>query len=375
MTLYGFWFGVIAVLWAGFLVLEGFDFGVGMLHRIVGRTDTERDIALSSIGPVWDGNEVWLLVAGGATFAAFPEWYATVFSAYYLAFALLLVGLIIRGIGIEYRAKVQTAKGRTWCEAGIAVGSFLPALLLGVAFADFMNGIKLKVTAESGHVMAGSFWSLLKPYALLGGVTTLLFFAFHGAVYLALRTEGVVSDRSAALAKQLLWPTAAAAAAFLAWTTTIRGGWFSEVVAVAIVIALVAGIRPLYQGRYGWAFSANALIALLLPVWVFACLWPDVVPASNGSSLSLSAQAAASTHHTLAVMTGVALLVTPIVLAYQAWTYWVFRARIGVPAAPYATGGAVAAVAQTAVRQFGPTTVKHEASHRPKPDPESAGKP
>jgi cytochrome d ubiquinol oxidase subunit II len=354
MTLYGFWFGVIAVLWAGFLVLEGFDFGVGMLHRIVGRTERERDIALSSIGPVWDGNEVWLLVAGGATFAAFPEWYATVFSAYYLAFALLLVGLIVRGIGIEYRGKVQTAQGRTWCEAGITIGSFLPALLLGVAFADFMHGIDLKVTDDGGHVMTGGFWSLLKPYALLGGVTTLLFFAFHGAVYLALRTEGEVSDRSAALAKQLLWPTAAAAAGFLIWTTQVRGGWgwFPSIVAVGIVVALVAGIRPLYEGRYGWAFTANALVALLLPVWIFGVLWPDVVPASNGSKLSLSAQAAASTHHTLGVMTGVALVVTPIVLAYQAWTYWVFRARIGVPVGPY-TSETAAAVAGQANRQFG----------------------
>ncbi|HZC72599.1 MAG TPA: cytochrome d ubiquinol oxidase subunit II [Jatrophihabitans sp.] len=349
MTLYGFWFGVIAVLWAGFLVLEGFDFGVGMLHRFVGRTVVERDIALSSIGPVWDGNEVWLLVAGGATFAAFPEWYATVFSAYYLAFALLLVGLIIRGIGIEYRAKVETAAGRTWCETGITVGSFLPALLLGVAFADFMYGIKL----DKNHVMAGSFWSLLKPYALLGGLTTLLFFAFHGAVYLALRTEGVVSERSAALARQLVWPTGAAAAAFLIWTTQVRGGWLSEIVAVAIVVALVAGIRPLYQGRFGWTFASSALVALLLPVWVFACLWPDVVPASNGSAFSLTAKAAASSHHTLAVMTGVALLVTPIVLAYQAWTYWVFRARIGAPMPAYAST-TVSAVAEQA-RKFGST--------------------
>jgi cytochrome bd ubiquinol oxidase subunit II len=378
MTLYGFWFGVIAVLWAGFLVLEGFDFGVGILLRIVGRTGRERDIALSSVGPVWDGNEVWLLVAGGATFAAFPEWYATVFSAYYLAFALLLVGLIVRGIGIEYRSKVQTAKARAWCEAGIIGGSFLPALLLGVAFADFMQGIKL----DANHVMAGSFWSLLKPYALLGGITTLLFFTFHGAVYLALRTEGVVSDRSAALAKKLVWPTGVAAAALLAWTTQVRGGWgwFPAVVAIAMVLALVAGIRPLYQGRYGWAFTSSALVALLLPVWVFGVLWPDVVPASNGKAFALSAEAAASTHHTLAVMTGVALLVTPIVLAYQAWTYWVFRARIGAPAAPYATSGsggaggagaAVAAMAQTANRQFGAATGNHEAgAHRPKPDAE-----
>jgi cytochrome d ubiquinol oxidase subunit II len=366
MTLQGFWFGVIAVLWAGFFVLEGFDFGVGMLLRIVGRTKSEREIALSSIGPVWDGNEVWLLVAGGATFAAFPEWYASVFSGFYLAFALLLIGLIVRGIGIEYRSKVLTDRARAWCEAGVIAGSALPALLLGVAFADFISGVEL----DKDHVMTGSFWSLLKPYALLGGLTTLLFFTFHGAVYLALRTEGPVSERSAALAKRLVWPTGAVAAAFLVWTTQVNGGWLSFLLAGAIVLALAAAVRTLYLGRYGVSFSASALVALLIPIWAFACLWPDVLPASNNAALSLTVDAAASSPHTLRVMTGVALLVTPIVLAYQAWTYWVFRARVGAPVGPYASAP-VAAAAQAATRQFGPTHVgRHEAraQHR---DPDS----
>jgi cytochrome d ubiquinol oxidase subunit II len=370
MTLQGFWFGVIAVLWAGFFVLEGFDFGVGMLLRVVGRNRAEREIALSSIGPVWDGNEVWLLVAGGATFAAFPEWYASVFSGFYLAFALLLIGLIVRGIGIEYRSKVLTDKARAWCESGVIAGSLLPALLLGVAFADFIHGVEL----DKDHVMTGSFWSLLKPYALLGGVTTLLFFAFHGAVYLALRTEGAVSERSAALAKQIVWPTAVVAAAFLIWTTQVRGGWFSQLLAVLIVVALAAAIRALYLGRYGWSFTASALVALLIPVWVFACLWPNVLPASNSAVFNLTADQASSSPHTLRVMTGVALVVTPIVLAYQAWTYWVFRARVGAPAGPYASTP-MAAAAEAATRQFGTTTVRREAGAQQRPDSESAGKP
>jgi cytochrome d ubiquinol oxidase subunit II len=369
MTLQGFWFGVIAVLWAGFFVLEGFDFGVGMLLRLVGRTRSEREIALSSIGPVWDGNEVWLLVAGGATFAAFPEWYASVFSGFYLAFALLLLGLIVRGIGIEYRSKVLTDKARAWCEAGVIVGSTLPALLLGVAFADFVHGVQL----DRDHVMTGSFWSLLKPYALLGGLTTLLFFAFHGAVYLALRTEGVVSERSAALAKQLAWPTGAVAAAFLIWTTQVRGGWLSFVLAAAIVVALLAAVWQLYLGRFGRSFAASAVIALLIPIWVFACLWPNVLPASGGTGGSLSVDAASSSPHTLRIMTGVALVVTPIVLAYQAWTYWVFRARVGAPVGPYASAP-VAAAAQAATRQFGATAVQDDAGAHRKPDAESAGK-
>ena len=331
--LQGFWFGVIAVLWAGFFVLEGFDFGVGMLLPLVGRTDRDRDIAISSIGPVWDGNEVWLLVAGGATFAAFPEWYASVFSGFYLAFALLLIGLILRGIGIEYRSKAATAQGRRWCDAAFVGGSTIPALLLGVAFANFLGGVEL----DRKHVMTGSFFALLKPYALLGGFTTLLFFALHGALFLALRTTGDVQARSAALARRLVWPTVAIASGFLIWTTEIRSSAVSEVVAAAMVIALVGAISGLLRERYGWAFAASAVVAALLPIWVFAALWPDVLPASNGAALSLTVHQASSTPHTLKVMTGVALCVTPIVLLYQAWTYWVFRARVGAPLHGYAT--------------------------------------
>ena len=187
-----FWFGIIAVLWAGFFVLEGFDFGVGVLLPLVARTETDRKVAVRAIGPVWDGNEVWLLVAGGATFAAFPEWYASLFAGFYLAFALLLVGLILRGIGIEYRGKATTDAGRAWCDGAFIAGSFVPALLVGVAFADILRGVNM--TAR--HDVTSTFFSLLTPYALLGGLVTLSLFALHAALYLRLRTEGAVRDRA-----------------------------------------------------------------------------------------------------------------------------------------------------------------------------------
>src|SRR3954466_2585251 len=239
--LQGFWFGVIAVLWAGFFLLEGFDFGVGMFLPFAGG-EKEREQALRAIGPVWDGNEVWLLTAGGATFAAFPEWYASVFSGFYLAFALLLVGLILRGIGIEYRSKARTAQGRWWCDVAVTAGSFLPALLLGVSFANFMRGVEL----DKNPVMAGSFFDLLSPYALLGGLTTLSLFAFHGAVFLSLRTEGPLHTTAEGLAKKLAIPAVVFGAAFLGWTLGVRGGWVSQVLAVVIVIALVAAVRALW---------------------------------------------------------------------------------------------------------------------------------
>jgi cytochrome d ubiquinol oxidase subunit II len=324
----GFWFGIIAVLWAGFLALEGFDFGVGMLAPVVGLHDGERQQALHTIGPVWDGNEVWLLVAGGATFAAFPEWYASAFSGFYLAFAVLLVGLIIRGIGIEYRGKVETARGRLWCDAGVFVGSLLPAILLGVAFADFIRGVKM----NSDHVMTGGFFDLVSPYALLGGLVTLTLFLFHGAVFLALRADGVVGHRASRIALLIAPATAVIAVAFLVWTTQVRGGGLSFVLAALIALTFVASVLRLRVRRTGQAFTLSALVCLLVPVWAFAAMWPNVLPARNHAQYSLTVHNASSSHHTLVVMTVVAVLFTPIVLAYQAWTYWVFRARIGAPA-------------------------------------------
>lgn len=319
-----FWFGVIAVLWAGFFLLEGFDFGVGVLYPFVGRDAESRAVAYRSIGPVWDGNEVWLLVAGGATFAAFPAWYASMFSGFYLAFALLLAGLIIRGIGLEYRGKVTTDRARWWCDLGFVAGSAIPALLLGVAFADIVRGVQL----DADGTMTNSFVSLLNPYALLGGVVTLTLFAFHGAVFLGLRTTGPVRHRARDAARMLAPIVALAAVAFAAWTMTIRGGWVSIVLAFVVVVAFLGAVAGILRERDGWAFTLSAVTVALVPVWLFSALWPDVLPARNNAAFSLTVHNASSTHHTLAVMTGVALVMTPIVLAYQIWTYWVFRARV-----------------------------------------------
>jgi cytochrome d ubiquinol oxidase subunit II len=320
----GFWFGVIAVLWAGFFLLEGFDFGVGMLLPVVANTETERKIALRSIGPVWDGNEVWLLVAGGATFAAFPEWYASVFSGFYLAFAALLLGLILRGIGIEYRGKAATESGRRWCDYAIVVGSILPALLLGVAFADFLRGVKM----NAAHDMIGGFWDLVTPYALLGGLVTLTLFAVHGALFLALRTDGEVRDVARSLVRTLAPVVCVLAVAFVVWTSQVRGEWVSFVLGGVIVVAFLVAVRATYAGRPGIAFSASSVAVALVPIWVFAALWPFVLPARNHPAFSLTVYNASSSSYTLRVMTVVALVFTPIVLAYQAWTYWVFRARV-----------------------------------------------
>jgi cytochrome d ubiquinol oxidase subunit II len=319
-----FWFGVIAVLWAGFFVLEGFDFGVGLLLPLVARNESERSIALRSIGPVWDGNEVWLLVAGGATFAAFPEWYASLFSGFYLAFALLLVGLILRGIGIEYRGKSATSTGRRWCEAAVIVGSFLPALLLGVAFANILRGLSM----DSRHTVTNGFFSLLNPFALLGGLVTLGLFLLHGALFLALRTDGPVRHSARRAARLLAPAVILLGAIFLTWASHLRGTPLSMLLAVVIAVALLVGAGASRRERDGWGFTATAVAVLLVPVWEFATLWPNVLPARNNVANSLTIHNASSSHHTLLVMTGVALVVTPIVLAYQAWTYWVFRARV-----------------------------------------------
>jgi len=320
----GFWFGLIAVLWAGFFLLEGFDFGVGILLPWVGRTETDRRVALRAIGPTWDGNEVWLLVAGGATFAAFPGWYASMFAGMYIPLALILAGLIVRGISIEYRGKLATAEGRAWCDRGMVVGSLLPALLLGVAFADLIRGVKM----DAGHNITGGFFDLVTPFGLLGGLVSLGFFTFHGAVFLGLRTEGAVRERAHRAARLLALPVVLAAVGFLAWSFDLRGGSVSLALSVVLAAALVVSVLAERRAREAYAFGASALVAIGFPVFVFASLWPDVVPARNNPAWSLTVHNASSNHYALVVMTVVAVAVTPVVIAYQAWAYWVFRARV-----------------------------------------------
>jgi cytochrome d ubiquinol oxidase subunit II len=320
----GFWFGVLAVLWAGFFLLEGFDFGVGVLLPWVGRTELDRQVALRAIGPTWDGNEVWLITAGGATFAAFPQWYASMFAGLYIPLALILAGLIVRGVSIEYRGKVASAAGRAWCDRGMVVGSLLPALLFGVAFADLIRGVKM----DAGHNIVGGFFDLVSPFGLLGGLVSLGFFCFHGAVFLSLRTEGDVRRRAHRAARLLAVPVVVAAVAFLGWSFVVRGGGVSLAISVVLAVALLVAVAANHRRQEAIAFGASAVVALGFPVWVFASLWPNVIPARNDPAWSLTVHNASSNHYALVVMTVVAVIFTPVVIAYQAWTYWVFRARV-----------------------------------------------
>lgn len=326
MTLVNLWFVLIGVLFTGYLVLEGFDFGVGMLIHPAGRTLEERRQVLRTIGPVWDGNEVWLLTAGGSIFAAFPEWYATLFSGYYLALFAILMCLIVRVMAIEYRNKHDGEAWRRRWDIGIAVTSALPAFLWGVAFANIVGGSPLN---EKG-VYVGGFWDLIHPYAILGGLVTLLLFALHGAHYLALRATGPVRERANRIAARLWAPTLVVVAAFAVWTLaeaqTLR---VVAVIGAAVAALALIAVFPMQRaGREGWAFGLTSLTIMGAIVMLWATLFPNAMVSSNGAATNLTLVDAASTHTTLVVMTIVAAIMTPIVLLYQAWTYWVFRARI-----------------------------------------------
>jgi cytochrome d ubiquinol oxidase subunit II len=342
MQLTDVWFVLIAVLWTGYFVLEGFDFGVGMLLPILGgRDEARRRLLINTIGPVWDGNEVWLLVAGGATFAAFPEWYASLFSGFYLALLVIVVALIIRGVAFEYRGKVDSPVWRRRWDLAIIVGSAVPALLWGVAFGNIVRGVKL----DAGHHYVGSFFDLLNPYALLAGLVTLTLFATHGAIFLALKTDGPVRAQARGLAARVGALCVALAAAFLLWTQLSYGRdwtWASAgLAAVALVGALLANLR----GREGWAFLATAVTIVGATVTLFGNLYPHVLPSTVDESFGLTVTNAASTPYTLKIMTWVAAFFTPVVLAYQAWTYWVFRKRLTVEHLPAPSGLPVATLA------------------------------
>ena len=334
MELTTVWFTLIAVLWCGYFMLEGFDFGVGMLLPFVPRDDAERGTLLRTIGPVWDGNEVWLLVAGGATFAAFPEWYATLFSGFYLPLLIILVALIIRGVAFEYRGKIDDATWRRRWDMCIIIGSLVPALLWGVAFGNIVRGVKIDADGE----YVGGFFDLLNPYALLGGLTTLTLFALHGAVFLGLRTTGEVRERAIQLALRIAAVVVPVAAAFLLWTQLRDGSLASWLLSAAAAVTLIAAIPFIRAGREGRAFALTAATIVLATASLFVTLFPNVMPSTLNPVWSLTVHNASSTPYTLKVMTWVAVIFTPIVLIYQGWTYWVFRRRIGVEHIPPASG-------------------------------------
>jgi len=330
MDLTTVWFALIAVLWIGYFTLEGFDFGVGMLLPVLSRDDVERRVMINTIGPVWDGNEVWVLVAGGATFAAFPEWYATLFSGFYLPLLLILAALIVRNLSIEYRGKREEPGWRARWDLAFIVGSLVPALLWGVAFANIVHGVPI----DADKNFTGSLLTLLNPYGLLGGVTTLLLFATHGAMFIALKTDGPIRHRARALAVRLGVAAAVVAVVFLVWTQLSRGDLSSAVSFVLAALCLVAGIAAAAWGREGWAFVGTMGTIALAVAGLFLALFPDVMPSTTDAAFSLTTSNASSTPYTLKVMTWVAVVFTPIVLLYESWSYWVFRKRISTEHIP-----------------------------------------
>ncbi len=329
MTLNTLWFILIGVLFTGFFILEGFDYGVGILHPFLAKKDEERRQIMNTIGPWWDGNEVWLLTAGGAMFAAFPNWYATLFSGFYLALFLMLVALIVRGVAFEFRSKDANPKWRAlwdWC---FFAGSAIPALLWGVAMANIVRGVP--IDARMNYV--GGFFNLLNPYALLGGLVGLGVFTLQGAVFLSLRTSDGVQARAEALAKKI-WPVvlliggATVVASYFATDIFQKLGVNPGISAIGAGAAFLAGGWFIQQKRFGWAFAMNALTIALTVVTTFRGLFPRVMVSSLNDAWSLTVQNASSTPYTLKVMTIVALIFVPIVLIYQGWNYYVFRHRV-----------------------------------------------
>jgi cytochrome bd ubiquinol oxidase subunit II len=323
-----FWFIAIALLWTGFFVLEGFDFGVGMLHGVVGRDDAGRRMAVSAIGPLWDGNEVWLIVAGAAMFAAFPGWYATMFSGFYLALVLVLVALIMRGVSFEFRDKNDSARCKGTWDTLMTLGSVLAPLVIGIALGDLLHGVPI----GSNQEYTGNLLDLLSPYALYTGITLILICVLHGATFLALKTTGEVRERSSRLARRAVPVTALAVLALAVWTQiTIHQGVLPGVLPVATVLAILAVVWLIRDGREGWAFAMTTFAMAGTILTIFVDLYPRVMVSSTNPAFSLTVQNTASSPYALKVMTVVAILFFPLVLLYQGWTYYVFRRRISAP--------------------------------------------
>jgi cytochrome d ubiquinol oxidase subunit II len=340
MGLQELWFGLLAALFLGFFVLEGFDFGVGMLMEYFGRVakgdgEQHRRAALNTIGPVWDGNEVWLITAGGAMFAAFPGMYATVFSGLYLPLLAILFGMILRVCAIEWRGKIDDPKWRSWADVGIALGSWLPAFLWGVAFAALVRGLPVDADKQI-HLSLGD---VLNTYTLLGGLAMAGLFLFYGAVFVALKTEGAVRDDAVRFAVRSALPVTALVAAFGLWTQVAYGNdltWM--VLAVAVIAQLTAVILVWSRGSDGWAFVSTMTVVAAVVVLLFGSLYPNLVPSTLNPEWSLTISNASSTPYTLKIMTWAALIFAPLVMLYQGWTYWVFRKRVSADRIPASVG-------------------------------------
>jgi len=384
MGLSTLWFALIAVLLTGYLILEGFDFGVGMLTSILPRGDyvhkeKERRVLINTIGPVWDGNEVWILAAGGAIFAAFPEWYATMFSGFYLPLLLILLALIVRAVSFEYRGRIESPGWRRAFDLCLSIGSWVPAFLWGVALANLVRGLNL----DGNHQYIGGFWALLNPFAILGGLATVLLCLLHGATFVSLKTKGGVRRRAHKLARQLALAALVVAGAWAIWAQIAYGKLWTWIPVLVAALALIAIFLLLHRsiGSSGidgtrvssvpnasanslrsadgivyeevlerddglaiesrhnekLAFALSALIMAAVVALIFGSMYPYAIPGLRGGP-GLLASAASSTPYTLRIMTIVALTLTPIVIAYQIWAYRVFRRRISTRDIPPSDG-------------------------------------
>jgi len=328
MQLHTIWFIIISIFWVGFFVLEGFDFGVGVLHRVIGRDETERRITINTIGPWWDGNEVWLIVAGAAMFAAFPLWYATMFSALYLALVLVLVALFARGVSFEYRGKRETARWRAGWSWALAIGSALIPLLVGVGFGDLLHGLPI----NSQHDYTGNFFDLLTGYGLMTGVALLTLSLLHGATFLALRTTGEIRDRARAAGRRIGVVAVVVNLAWVVWTlVVIGGGTVPEPTQIFGLLAVIFAQQLARTNYDGWAFAASAFGIAAAIGQIFIALYPNVMVSSTNAAYNLTVNNAAAGHYSLVVMTVVAVLLMPIVLLYQGWSFHVFRQRLSAP--------------------------------------------
>lgn len=334
MDLQVLWFVIITIFWTGFFILEGFDLGVGVLHRLVGKNDTEQRVAINTIGPFWDGNEVWLIVGGAAIFAAFPSWYATWFSSLYLALMLVIVMLMARGLSFEYRGKIENTKWRSFWSWALTVSSAALPVLFGIALGDLLVGLPVN---QSGDY-TGNFFDLLTPYGLWTGLTMLVLTVLHGSTFLMLKTTDSVAGRAKVIANRSAWVAAVVVIVFAVWTHVIADdnvlpGPF-EALAVFCILAAVWAVRDEHDG---WAFTATAAAIGFTVISLFANLYPNVLVSSTDSAYNLTISNSASGHYALVVMTIVAVVLFPIVLLYQGYSYWVFRARVRVPKEPATT--------------------------------------
>jgi cytochrome d ubiquinol oxidase subunit II len=319
------WFVIIAIFWVGFFILEGFDFGVGMLHSFVGKDDVERRIVVNSIGPNWDGNEVWLIVAAAAIFAAFPSWYATMFSTLYLVMVIVLLALIVRGVSFEYHHKIDSARWRSTWKWSLTIGSALIPFLLGTALGDLLHGLPI----NSSHNYTGSFWGLLVPYGLYTGLTLTVLSLFLGAAYLALKTEGGLHERVTRLSGRLGWAAAVVTFGWLTWSHVgIGTGFVPNPIDALALIAIVGAAWSAESGLEGWAFAAGATAIGSVVGSIFFELFPRVMVSSTNAAYNLTVANSASNSYTLKVMTVVAVVIFPVVLLYQGWSLYVFRKRL-----------------------------------------------